>query len=344
MGKGKKFFLFFLIALLIGGTIFYFRKVKNGKESGGGDSSNTSTTVDNDKRTIPNSKKDSSTSSGNKSGSNTESTNLSGFSSSAQSVGSKSTDAFVIKSIKNADKDTYHEIVFALEGKSEPFVNVSYLPSANSIRVQLNQIEKDLSGIAHQSSRSIDLKGVSKIYRSVSGVEDEELYDIGVSSSTVFRLESKKLENDIWNISVLVKYPSGNTSSGNVDLGSKEFSKNSQNIAGVGSEKNASIASYTFGRSGDVLKFVWNVTADGDTPIPSVEAGYKNGKLVVEFADLVSDRVGGMSEITMSSSVKILPERNGQKSVYTFDGVEDGTEFRLSGGLFPNQVFLEIKL
>ena len=344
MGKGKKFFLFFLIAFLIGGTIFYFKKVKSGKESGEKDSSNTSTTVNNDKRTIPNSKEDSSTSSSNKSGSDTGSTNLSGFSSSAQSVGSKSTDAFVIKSIKNADKDTYHEIVFALEGKSEPFVNVSYLPSANSIRVQLNQIEKDLSGIAHQSSRSIDLKGVSKIYRSVSGVEDEELYDIGVSSSTVFRLESKKLENDIWNISVLVKYPSGNTSSGNVDLGSKEFSKNSQSIAGVGSEKNASIVSYTFGRSGDVLKFVWNVTADGDTPIPSVEAGYKSGKLVVEFADLVSDRVGGMSEITMSSSVKILPERNGQKSVYTFDGVGDDTEFRLSGGLSPNQVFLEIKL
>ena len=62
-----------------------------------------------------------------------------------------------------------------------------------------------------QVKGSIDLKGVSKIYRSVSGVEDEKLYDIGVSSSTVFRLESKKLENDIWNISVLVKYPSGNT-------------------------------------------------------------------------------------------------------------------------------------
>ena len=56
MGKGKKIFLFFLIALLICGTIFYFRKVKNAKESGGGDSSNSSITVDNNKRTIPNSR------------------------------------------------------------------------------------------------------------------------------------------------------------------------------------------------------------------------------------------------------------------------------------------------
>lgn len=344
MGKGKRFFLFLLILLLIGGTIFYFKKVKSGKESGEKDSRNTSTTVDSGKTSTTDTKKNDSSSSSNKPGSSSGSSDLSGFSSNSQSVGSESTDTFVIKSIKNADKDTYHEVVFVLEGKSEPFVNASYLSSANSIRVQLNQIEKDLSGIAHQSSRSIDLKGVSKIYRSVSSIEDEELYDIGVSSSTVFRLESEKLENDTWNVSVLVKYPSSDTSSGDIDLGSKEFSKDSQSIKGVGSEKNASIASYTFGRSGDVLKFVWNVTADGDTPIPSVEAGYKSGKLVVEFADLVSDRVGSMNEIAMNSSVKVLPERNGQKSVYTFDGVEDGTEFRLSGGLSPNQVFLEIKL
>lgn len=338
MGKGKKIFIILLLLLIAVSSIFYFKRSRQGKESVS-ESKRDSRTVDS-KKDSPKTEKKEDTSK------KDDGRSLSGFSSNSQSVGSKSEDTFVIKSIKNEDKGEYHEIIFVMEGKSEPFVEASYLSSSNSIRVKLNQIEKDLGGIAHQSSRNIDIKGVKKIYRGVSSIEDEEIYDIGVSSSTLFRLESKKVDGDIWNISLLVKYLGDlvSDSSKESNLGSKDFSKDSQIITGVGSDKNASVTSYTFSRSDNVLKFVWSVTANGDNPMPSVEGGYKDGKLVVEFADLISDRVSGVGSVDLSSSVKILTERVGKKSVYTFEGVAIDTEFRLSGSFAPNQVSLEIKL
>lgn len=264
----------------------------------------------------------------------------------AQTVGEDSESKYVIEGVSNTAKNGYHEVSFLLssEDGKEPFVNASYISGAGVIRVQLNNITEDKTGIAYQSSKNIGVDGISKIYRNVSSVQDEEIYDIGVKP-TVFRLESKKNPDGTWNVLVNIKYTSDTkTTDEDIDTGSKEFSKEEQKISGVGSDKNAAITSYTFGYESGILKFVWNVTSNGSSPIPSVKASYDDsGKLTVTFESLSSDKVASIGEIPLSTTIKLQSLRQGETSVYVFDGVKDGTEFRLSAGTNPNQVSIEIK-
>lgn len=275
-------------------------------------------------------------------------TDLSEYSSDSQTVGEDSESAFTIESISNSSKDGYHEIRFVLTSDSsdEPYVNASYNKSSGVIRVQLNNIAEDNSGIAHQDEESINLKGVTKIYRNISSIQDEEIYDIGLSSETVFKLSSNNQGTGEWNIVLQVKYPGDtNTTTEEINLGSETFSTGEQNITGVGVEKNASITSYTYSRNNGILKFVWNVTADGDSPIPLVSAKYdEEGILQVVFGSLVMDRVGGSSStISLYDGISLVATRSGDSTTYVFDGVEEGTEFKLSASTSPNQVIMEVK-
>ena len=275
-----------------------------------------------------------------------DASDFSKYSAETQTIGQDSDSKYTIESVSDTAKDGYHEISFLLssEDGEEPFVNASYISEAGVIRIQLNNIANDQTGIGYQSSKTIDVDGISKIYRNVSNIEDEEIYDIGVKP-TIFKLESRKNSDNTWSVLVNVKYTEENESSNEaIDTGSKEFSKEEQKIVGVGSDKNASITSFTYGYEGEILKFVWNVTSDGSSPIPSVKASYDDsGKLTVTFDSLSSDRVVSTEEISLTNTVKLKSSRKGETSIYVFEGIDNETEFRLSAGTNPNQVSIEIK-
>lgn len=268
----------------------------------------------------------------------------SSFSSNKQEVGTfVEDDKFTLRSIEDTTKGGYHEFVFNLEGPSEPKVIARYDANANVIKVEIFNVEKDNSGIPYQGERSINKEGILRLYHNVSGSQEKSFYDIGLSQSTVFKLDSTSgSEDDTWTVLLYVKYPGEKEVEGN--LGSSEFSKDDQSITGVGADKGASINSYAYTASGGVLKFTFGVSASGDNPIPMASAKYDGTeKLVLTFDSLKIDRaVKACEGISLPLGIALNTERNGDKSIYTFY-VKDDAEFKLSASLSPNQIILEIK-
>lgn len=272
-------------------------------------------------------------------------TDFSTFSTEEQTVGEESEAEFAITNLENTSEDGYHEFVFTLESEQDdqPFVTAKYMPSTGVIRLDFQGISGDDTGIGYQQEERIDENGILRIYHNVSAQQDQELYDIGVSKKTPFKLITESQEDGKWSVILQIKYP-GETSL-DADFGSDEFSAEDQSILGLGAEQGASIISYTYGNPGGILKMIWNVSSDGDNPIPSVEASYnEDGDLIVTFESLEIDRVANFSEtLTLSSGITATPERTGETTVYRFTGMSEDSEFRLSASLSPNQVILEIR-
>ena len=251
---------------------------------------------------------------------------------------------FTLEEITDTSEDGYHEFSFFLTGSVLPHAVAYYNPGSGVIKVEISNIEKDLSGIPFQGERTINKNGITRLYHNVSGTQEKSFYDIGLSQSTVFKLDVSAGQSDNeWGVFLRVKYPGEKEISGN--FGSTEFSSSDQEIVGVGVEKNASALSYQYSASGGVFKFVWGVSADGDHPIPSVKAGYNQlDELVVTFESLKLDRVGGTPKtLTLPLGITLVTSRVGESTVYSFSGMELDAEYKLSASLSPNQVVLEIK-
>lgn len=271
---------------------------------------------------------------------------LTGFSSNLQEVGTLvEEDKFTLESITDSSKEGYHEFIFELKGPSEPRAVARYDANANVIKIEISNVEKDSAGISFQGERKIDKDGIIRLYHNVSGSQEKSFYDIGLSQSTTFKLDlvSKSSEQNAWSILLDVKYPGEKEISGN--LGSSEFSLSDQSISGVGADKGASINSYAYTTSGGVLKFTFDVSASGDNPIPMAGAKYnEQGELVLTFESLKIDRaVKSLDGASLPLGISVNTLREGEKSIYTFSGMADGDEFKLSATLSPNQVVIEIK-
>jgi hypothetical protein len=271
-------------------------------------------------------------------------TDFTEFSSDTQVLGEESEAEFAIEELEDVSRDGFHQFTFTLttESEEEPFVTASYLSNSNVVRVDFQGISSDSTGIGYQQERRIDQEGVLRIYHNISADADQELYDIGVSRSTIFYLTSEQIEEGKWYVILQVKYPGA--ADVDVDLGSEDFSEEDQSIVGVTAEDGATISAYSYSGTG-LLKLVWTVTSQADNPIPSVSATYnEDGELVVTFDSLTTDRVAAFGDIlTLPSSIIAKVERVGDSSVYTFTGLEEVREYKLSASLSPNQVILEIR-
>lgn len=274
----------------------------------------------------------------------TGATDFSEFSSNTQVLGEETDAKFRIEELEDLTRDGFHQFTFTLttEDEEEPFVTASYLSNSGVVRVDFQGISGDSTGIGYLQGRRIDKEGVSRIYHNISADADQELYDIGVSRSTIFYLTSEQIEEGKWYVILQVKYPG--VADVDVDLGSEDFSKEDQSIVGVTAEDGATISAYTYSGEG-LLKLVWTVTSQVDNPIPSVSATYnEDDELVVTFDSLTTDRVATYGDtLTLPSSIIAEVERVGDSSVYTFTGLEEVREYKLSASLSPNQVILEIR-
>lgn len=273
------------------------------------------------------------------------STTPTGFTSDDKTLGENSESKFTIEEVSQTSKTTYHEFVFTLSttGENEPFVEVKYVDDLGVLRVDLNNVEADESGIGYQKEVSIDKDGIVRLYHNISSDQTEELYDIGVSKEPTFTLTSAKVASN-WEVTVNVAYPGASTAT--IDLGSTEYSISSQDITGVDSTNNASIKGYTYSTSGGVLTFVWTVDSDDENPIPSVTASYDSSNVLsVTFSSLSLDKVvSAVDELDLPGGLTMDSSRSGSASTYNFMGLTSQREFKLSATTSPNQVILEIDL
>ena len=271
----------------------------------------------------------------------TETEDFTGFSTKDQTIGVATEDLFTIESITDESKTGYHRFSFNLSttGTDDPYVTAKYNSSTGVIRVELNSIETDKSGIGFQKERAINKEGVIRLYHAVTSVEDKVIYDIGLAKSTVFKLYKQSGDGRL--VVILdVKYPGEVTSE--IDLGSTEFSTTAQDISGIA---NATVKSYSYSSSGGILKFAWSVTADGENPIPSVTAEYlDNETLSIKFTSLTLDRVvNAAGSLSLPAGITIDSSKEGSASIYNFI-VGSKKVYKLSATTSPNQVILEIDL
>lgn len=340
----KSTIYFLLILLVLGGLTAYIISKNKGKEDKGKTPEAIEKQEDDaergdDKEVTVEDKKD-------KTNGEPAKGDFSGFSSNTQEVGSLvEDDKFTLESISDTRRDGYHEFVFELKGISEPQAVARYDANANVIKISISNVQKDSAGIPFQGERIVNKEGILRLYHNVSGSEEKSFYDIGLSQSTVFKLDlvSKSSSQNTWSVVLNVKYPGAKEISGN--LGSSEFSLSDQSISGVGSDKDSSINSYAYSASGGILKFAFVVSASGENPIPMASAKYnEDGDLVLTFESLKIDRaVKSLNGASLPLGMTLSTIREGEKSVYTFSGMEEREEFKLSAILSPNQVVIEIK-
>lgn len=337
IAMNKKFIWFVLLLLIIAGVVFFF--LKRPKEESEIDDNEEKIEEEVEEKDEEGEEKEE------EEYEYTGSTDFSSFSTDTQSVGELSDAQFSIEKLEETTKDGYHEFVFTLQSdqEEEPFATASYISSMGVIRLDFQSISRDSTGIGYQQEKIIDKEGVTRIYHNVSAQADQELYDIGITKSTPFKLSSEEKEEGNWSITLQVKYPGERTTE--VNLGLEEFTSFDQEIPGIGAKENASIISYTYGRPSGLLKLVWSVSGDGESPIPNVKAFYnEKDELVVTFESLVIDRVANLAETMMlPSSITATVERTGETSTYVLSGIGSKREYRLSASLSPNQVILEIK-
>ena len=270
-----------------------------------------------------------------------EEEDFTGFSDDEQVIGVATEDLFNIESITDESKTGYHRFSFNLSttGTDDPYVTAKYNSSTGVIRVELNSIDSDKSGIGYQKDRAINKEGIIRLYHAVTSTADKEIYDIGLAKSTIFKLYKQSGDGQL-KVILDVKYPGEVTST--IDLGSTEFSTELQDISGIA---NATIKSYSYSSSGGILKFVWSVTAEGENPIPSVTGEYlDDNTLSIKFTSLTLDRVvNAASSLTLPTGITIDSSKEGSASIYNFI-VGSKKEYKLSATTSPNQVILEIDL
>jgi len=270
-----------------------------------------------------------------------EEEDFTGFSDDEQVIGVATEDLFNIESITDESKTGYHRFSFNLSttGTDDPYVTAKYNSSTGVIRVELNSIDSDKSGIGYQKDRAINKEGIVRLYHAVTSTADKEIYDIGLAKSTIFKLYKQSGDGQL-KVILDVKYPGEVTST--IDLGSTEFSTELQDISGIA---NATIKSYSYSSSGGILKFVWSVTAEGENPIPSVTGEYlDDNTLSIKFTSLTLDRVvNTASSLTLPTGITIDSSKEGSASIYNFI-VGSKKEYKLSATTSPNQVILEIDL
>ena len=313
--------------------------------------SNTTKTNDTDDEEDTEEEEDkTSTNTGNNNGSTNTgtTTDFSKYNSNKQTVGESSSKQYKINSLTNSPFTGYHRFVFDLEGNTanttqKPKVTAEYVSSSNVVKISLENIVKDSSGIAFQDSVDINKEGVVRIYHNISGNDVVSVYDIGVSKTPVYYLQIADNGTNKWKITLDVKYPGAVAQTG-LDLGtSNTFSQTKQSITGAKSAEGAILSRYSYYAASGVLTVVFEVTGSAEKPVPTCYAEYASGKLNLVFEDLSSNVFGNGFSGELPSVGNVTMNKVGNKSTFVFNGVTN-KDFKLYGTTNPNQVILEIKL
>ncbi len=339
----KKIIWFFVLPIVVGVSVYFifFRKHDDVPTNTNNDTNNTQTDDTNTKTNTSDI--------ADKDDANVAPQPLTGFSTNKQEIGmdTNGVASLTIDEISNTSTTSYHEFRFKItsDHMDSPYVTAEYLASSGVIRLSFNDVTKDNGGLGYQKSINVNKEGVLRLYHNVSSSFEGEIYDVGISNQTPFKLSAELGNNDeSWYVTLSVQYPGEGTSV--VDLGSTEFSTEAQSITGVQKDVKATVASYSYSSASGVVKFVWSVSSTDTNPIPTVSAAYDaSNQLVVTFASLSVDKVvSAVNGKTLPGGISIASAKSGDSSIYTFKGISSNLSYKLSASTGPNQVVLEIKL
>jgi hypothetical protein len=271
------------------------------------------------------------------------------YSQNKQTVGTDNSKTdYKLTAVSNSDQSSFRRFIFKIEYTGSnastsklPNVNAEYRSDLSAIRVIVNSLNDDKSGIGFQDSVDINKNGVTRLYHAVTGVAGTGTYDVGLAKATDFYLYTKDISSGVWEVYLDVKYP-GSVSSGAIDLGSTTYSKNKQTISGAKTADGAASSGYSYNSEAGVFQIVFNVQGSATKPIPDTYAEYSGGKLQMVFTD-IQDIFGSNKQYDLPTVGTMRIVRSGNVSTYIFDGVTN-KDFKLYGTQGPNQVILEIKL
>src|SRR5690606_1489590 len=99
-------------------------------------------------------------------------TDMSEFSTDRQSVGSESnTGEYTLLGVTDSSNVGFHRFTFEISGKNEatesPHIIADYRASLGAIRLDLNGMTTDNSGIGYQQAKDINKDGVIRLYHNV---------------------------------------------------------------------------------------------------------------------------------------------------------------------------------
>ncbi|MBN2100820.1 hypothetical protein JW710_02920 [Candidatus Dojkabacteria bacterium] len=281
--------------------------------------------------------------------SSTGETDMSKFSEQTQTVGNssgKDSAEYDLMEINDTAMDGYHRFEFVLESDEEDFAEVeaTLVSSGGYIKIRLDRVTSDSSGIPYQGQRTINKDGVVKLYHAVTPNEAEEVYNIGIDSDTSFYLH----QGEGLTVILDVKYPGTSDENESAVEDPEEFSSGVQSLTGTNTTGDVRIGSYSWGVEGSVLKFTWSTSSASGNPTPPTTAEYISAdkKIVVKFGNVQKDSVLGSDnvfEADLSSPVeRVEGSKSGGDNVYEFI-LAKGTEYRIYRTTSPNQIVIEIK-
>ncbi|MFH1547547.1 MAG: hypothetical protein ABIC57_03605 [bacterium] len=274
----------------------------------------------------------------------TTETDFSDFSDEEQTVGETVEGVeYTLSEISNEEMSGYHRFIFTLESDEDtlPLVEASLVSSGGYIKVVLNNVTSDQSGIAYNSYESIDVQGITRLYHDVTAVETEEVYNVGISSDTVFYLR-----DDGMDVILEVKYPGEVEAQDNNDP--EDFTTEDVKLDGTNTEGDAKIVGYSWGVEEGAVKFIWETSSASGNPTPPTTAVYDEdaNTVTVTFSDLASDSIlasTGSFEMEMSRAVdQVTGSIDGGDHVFVFE-LNSDIEYKIYREVSPNQVVIEIR-
>jgi hypothetical protein len=250
---------------------------------------------------------------------------------------------YTLKEISDEEMDGFHRFTFDLESDLEeiPVVEASLVSSGGYIRLVIDSVTTDQSGIGYNSQRDIDTEGITRLYHDVTANESEEVYNIGIVQDTIFFLyvEDEKVILD-------VKYP-GEAEVGEYD-DPEDFGTDDIELGSTNTEGDSKIVGYSWGVENGAVKFIWETSSSSGNPTPPTAAVYDEdaNTVTVTFSDLVSDSIlasTGTFEMEMSRAVdQITGSIDGDDHVFFFE-LNTDIEYKIYRETSPNQVVIEIR-
>lgn len=270
------------------------------------------------------------------------------FSAETQTVGSsvgKESAKYTLASITDTKMSGFHRFVFDLESSETTFANVEarLVSSGGYVRILLDRVTTDSSGIIYQGKRDINEGGILKLYHAVTPNNSEEVYEIGISQNTIFYLHTEAGLKVVLD----VKYPGVVANSGGVE-DSMVFTTNPTTLTGTNTVGDVRFVSYSWSTESTLLKFIWGTaSASGNTTPPTSVAYNASAKTVtVTFSNFQTDSVIGGDNTFSAPLSTIVSEvsgtRSGTTSTYVFH-LTDESRYRIYRSTSPNQVILDIE-
>jgi hypothetical protein len=278
----------------------------------------------------------------------TPSGDFTNYSENTQTLGDsadKATAEYTLASITDSEQVGFHRFIFDLESTQTGFADVEaqLVSSGGYIRLRLDRVTDDNSGIIYQGTRDINQEGVLRLYHAVTPNESEEVYQIGISQDTTFYLHSM----DGLKVVLDVKYPGTVADTGDAE-DSMAFTTVATTLSGTNTAGDVRFVSYSWSTESTVVKFIWGTSSATGNPTPPTSVTYNAAAktVTVTFTGVQSDSVIG-SDGTFSAPLSTIVDevtgsRTGTTSTYVFH-LNGESRYRIYRSSSPNQVVLDIE-